>query len=357
MKRLKHLANDQRGMASIIVAVTLMLIISLIVLAMSQNTQNEQRQALDRQLSDQAFYNAETGINDVAYYLYNDPNAPVDKTRCETQLNSTISNKIDGEDGVNKYTCLLYNKAPKSLQYDNVSISSPKIIPIQTVNDGGAAIALQKLTIAWDDAAGRNENIGGACNFTTSGSPALPTSCDYGGVRVELIRPGRDREEIRTSSLIAFLLPNNGAVGGDLSAGGGLSYPNNQGLIEPTNCSNTDESKRQCSKTITDIGTGNLYLSIRSLYSPVNVTITGVDISNSAVRFKDTQTVVDSTGKANDVLRRVQVRIPAKAQYVYPGFALQSKDSICKVLKVSRNDAGEGNVAPDNSSSGVCPLD
>jgi hypothetical protein len=352
MKKLKHLATDQRGMASIIVAVTLMLIISLIVLAMSQNTQNEQRQALDRQLSDQAFYNAETGINDVAYYLYNTPTAPVDKTQCAGSLGD-ISNQIDGSDGVNKYTCVLYDKAPKSLQYDNVSISSPKIIPIQTVNDSGAAAILQRLTIAWDDTSGRDGDISGSCNFG-SGSPALPTSCDYGGVRVEVIRPAPNRDVMRQSSLIAFLLPNNGPVGGDIAVGA-LGYPDNQGLIEATNCSNPDTSKRRCSKTITQIGTGNLYLSIRSLYRPVNVTITGVDGSNSALRFKDTQTVVDSTGKANDVLRRVQVRIPAKAQYVYPGYALQSKDSICKVLNVSRDDAGVGNVA--TADSAACPLD
>jgi hypothetical protein len=352
MKKLKQtLTNDQKGMASIIVAVTLMLIISLIVLAMSQNTQNEQRQALDRQLSDQAFYNAESGINDVAYYLYSNPNAAVDKTDCNTSLGN-ISNQIDGPDGVNKYTCVLYDKAPKSLQYDNLSISSPKIIPIQTVNDSGATAALERLTISWDDADNRDGNISGGCNFG-SGSPALPTSCDYGGVRVELISPALNRDAMRERSLIAFLLPNNGAVGGDIAVGG-LGYPNSQGLIQATNCSNTDAAMRRCSKTITQIGTGNLYLSIRSLYRPINVTITGVDSFNNALRFKDTQIVVDSTGKANDVLRRVQVRIPAKNQYVYPGFALQSKDSICKVLNVSLNDAGVGNVATANPTD--CPI-
>lgn len=347
-----YLKNDQRGMASIIVAVTLMLIISLIVLAMSQNTQNEQRQALDRQLSDQAFYNAETGINDVAAYLYANPNADADRTDCTGDLNSQpVPNQI-GDSGDNSYTCILYDKAPKSLQYDNISTSSPKVIPIQTINQTDQPTNIKNLNISWDDSQNRDGDIDGKCSFS-SGSPDLPELCSYGGVRVEIIRPQPTREAMRQSSLIAFLLPNEGS--GSPVQDNAL-YPNNQGTIAASDCSNRDDtSKRRCTNAISGINTNNLYLSIRSLYRPVNVTITGTDDLGNELRFKDTQIVVDSTGKAADVLRRVQVRIPAKAQYSYPGFALQTKDSICKVLNVRLTDSGAGEA--QTADSGKCPID
>ena len=113
------LRTNQEGIVAVIVAVILMLILSLIVLAVSQNATREQRQALDRQLSEQAFYNAESGINDAANYLYahrNDAAVPALKPDC-TPLPGVNAN-IDGTNGINKYTCIQYNRIPKSIIYD-----------------------------------------------------------------------------------------------------------------------------------------------------------------------------------------------------------------------------------------------
>lgn len=349
LKLTKKLFSNQQGVASILVAVVLMLVMSLIVLAMSQNAQREQRQSLDRQLSDQAFYNAESGINDAAAYLYQNPGAGIDKTDCSTQLPG-IDNKIDGAAGVNKYTCLLYDKAPKSVQFDNISTSAPKVVPIQAVNDAGASVNISTLTVSWDDTANRNGDINGSCSFN-SGAPTLPNSCNYGGLRFEIISPSENRDLIRQRAFISFLLPHANA-GNNISVATS-NYPNNQGIISGTNCSG-GVGVRRCSKTITDIGRNNLYVNLRSLYRPVNVSISGTDTDGSAIRFKDAQIMIDATGKANDVLRRVQVRIPANSQFDYPGFALQSKDSICKVLEVRKNNDGSGAVSSTDSSA--CPI-
>lgn len=345
---------NQQGITSIVVAVVLMLVMSLIVLAMSQNTQREQRQTLDRQLSDQAFYNAESGINDVAAYLYSTPTANLDKTDCNQPL-GTINSNIDGE--VNKYTCVLYDKAPPTIQYDNLSITEPKIIPINPVDQNGAPAQLSSLTVSWDDSAERNGTIAAPCNFT-AGSPDLPTSCSYGGVRFELVGPTAvnpavpDREEFRRNTLIAFLLPNSSA-GTNISVSS-VNYPDNQGIINPTNCSNTsDTTKRRCTMTLTDINRGEMFLSLRALYRPVNISISGTSTTGAAIRFKDTQIMVDSTGKANDILRRVQVRLPANNQSFYPGFALQTRDSICKIINVTKDSSGVGSASSANPS--LCP--
>ena len=46
--------------------------------------------------------------------------------------------------------------------------------------------------------------------------------------------------------------------------------------------------------------------------------------------LRDGQAEVDATGRAADVLRRIQVRVPIKRNFIFPEFALGTADSICK---------------------------
>lgn len=340
------LKRDQRGVVSIIVAVILMLIMSLIVLAMSENTRREQRQTLDRQLSDQAFYNAETGINDVMAYLYANPNSNIDKKDC-SNLPGPVTKNIDGPGGVNKYSCVKYDKAPESVVYSELSPSTPKVIPITPISSAtGTPVPLANLTVSWDDSADRNGAITAPCDFG-SGNVDLPKSCDYGGVRVEIIGATSidpaidDREELTDNTIISYLLPNN-AAGDNVVRGDFDTYPNNHGIVKASNCSNIgDTSKRRCTNTIKDVNRQDtFYVTLKSIYRPVSVTLTGTDTAGGPIRFKNTQTMVDSTGKANDILRRMQVRVPARSEFDYPGFGLQTKDSICKVFEVKKDTSG-----------------
>ena len=344
------LKKDQRGVVSIVVAVILMLVMSLIVLAMSENTRREQRQTLDRQLSDQAFYNAESGINDAVAYIYAHPETAIEKKDCG-DLGAPANKNIDGAAGVNKYSCVKYDRAPESILYSELSTTAPKVIPITPISKStGNPIPLANLTISWDDSAARNGNISGDCNFG-SGDVKLPQSCEYGGVRVEIIGatsvdPGiDDREELTNNTIISYLLPHEG-TGENVARGDFDTYPNNHGIIKASNCldsaaSTASPSTRRCTNTIKDINRQEtFYVTVRSLYRPVNLSITGTDAVGGTIRFKNTQTMVDSTGKANDILRRVQVRVPARSEVDYPGFSLQTKDSICKVFEVSKPNSG-----------------
>ena len=54
----------ERGVVSIMVSIVLMAVMTLIVLGFSEIARRDQRQTLDRQLSNQAFYAAEIGVND-----------------------------------------------------------------------------------------------------------------------------------------------------------------------------------------------------------------------------------------------------------------------------------------------------
>jgi hypothetical protein len=56
--------------------------------------------------------------------------------------------------------------------------------------------------------------------------------------------------------------------------------------------------------------------------------------SNSPLALTGDQAQVDSTGKANDVLRRIVVRLPLNSIPPGPDFAIESGNSICKQLYI-----------------------
>lgn len=351
IKKYTKIHQNQSGAVSMIVTILIMLLITLIVLAMSQNANNEQRQALDRQLSDQAFYNAESGINDTASYLYekrNDTTVPLASTSdCNFKpYPAAVPNgEIDGPTGVNKYTCILYDKAPTTLVFDDVGTADSKVVPIEPAVGG-----LSNLTISWDDQANPNSNVSN-CNFVVPNTklpPSLPPGCEIGGVRVDLIPPispaVNNRDGLNKATLSAFLLP--GTSGGSLAFNG--AYPENQGAIGIAKCSNA--SSRRCKITLNNIPP-KFTLHIKSLYKGTDINIEG--FNGAAVRFNNAQIMIDSTGRANDVLRRMQVRVPAQPQFRHAEFVIQAKDSVCKIIDVGK---GAAKVA-SHPNAAECKLD
>lgn len=109
-----------------------------------------QRQVLDEQLSTQAYYAAETGINDALYAIINNP-AEIPKgedTDCKpTPLlpGGTPPNPvISSGDTTVSYSCQLITSGTKDILIDGKE-GATKTFPIYT--DGAA----QSVTIEWDD--------------------------------------------------------------------------------------------------------------------------------------------------------------------------------------------------------------
>ncbi len=342
--------NDERGMASIIVTIVLIIVMTLVVLSMSQNSITEQRQALDRQLSDQAFYNAESGINDWANWLYNNPGAKVEKTSCD--VSSDFPNAPDsqvGPDESNGYTCILYDKAPSSIIFNQLDPSDGKTVGI-TPN-----IDMERLVFSWA-APGVNDNVTNTsgCNLTPSSllPAAMPVDCNLPILKVNLIDPNQgNRDGLINNSFIGYFLPGNAASGASInisSGKGGTSPQNsNQGVMGVAHCVNNEGCSLTVNLSSLDDGhlpaTETLVLRLKTTYLPGDIEITGYDTNGNKVRFINSQILIDSTGKSNDVLRRVQVRLPASNQYTGLDFTLRSVDSICKLITVNK-DAGTASL-------------
>src|SRR5580698_3119973 len=98
--------NNQTGLASFLVTLIMMIIISLVVLGFAQIARHEQREALDNQLSSAAYYAAESGVNDAVNAIQNDNYLglnPTGKSTCAPD--AILNNNNLGNNS--SYSCLL----------------------------------------------------------------------------------------------------------------------------------------------------------------------------------------------------------------------------------------------------------
>lgn len=319
---------DQNGMVSIMIASVLMVIMALMTLGFTRVVQNEQRQSIDSQLSEQAFYAAESGIN----VAVNAPGFPgVLKTDCDVSSYGGGQVSVDDEDVA--FTCIQINPNPSDLVFGNDSIttSRSKVVPINT-----DPIATT-LTIQWNDT---NHDVPATANCSDVTLRDVASWDSVGALRVDLIGvPSAatfDRQSLLDSQFSAILYPCPGAGPTSISFSGARG-DDDIGRIIPVQCSSAAEY--ECRLDITDITNGGPYrqhyIRFNSIYSDVNVRITaGTNVAGERPLFAGAQAVVDSTGRATDVYRRLQARIPLYESYITPSATIQTLDDICKLYQV-----------------------
>lgn len=85
----------------------------------------------------------------------------------------------------------------------------------------------------------------------------------------------------------------------------------------------------------------NALLRLTPYYNSADFRITLLDASNRPIDFVGVQPVVDSTGRANDLFRRVEARLSLTSDQVYPEFALDVAGNLCKDFYVSHTTAAQ----------------
>jgi type IV pilus assembly PilX-like protein len=319
--------RNQEGVVTIVIVILIMLLMSLIVLAMSRNASREQRQALDRQLNSQAFYAAESGINN---FLAEINNLPDESDDCEDQ---TLSGPLVAG-SVIEVTCVLYDKTPDTLIFSEITLSEAKVVPLQSADGIGT------LNISFEGKDVTSPSYNGCNSFNGENFPPRPVNnCSGGILRLEIIRSNSARSELLSETTTLFIVPSNSSGTGNYSYDAGQ-----QGKVVRANC-HTGNTPNDCKININNLGLGpnqRMYLSMRSIYQP-----NALEVGSNSGSFKNAQIMVDSTGKANDILKRLQVRIPVHALSgaVNPSFSVQSSTDVCKLLQ----------VMPNNTTSTECP--
>lgn len=336
--------TQQQGFVSIIVALIIIIFVSLMGLGFAFMARQNQVQNQNRLLSTQAFYAAESAVNDATKYLkdsINSGNVPADKTNCTDNLGK--GGAVSSSNPDIKYTCVLYSVAPTSLEYV-VSDNESTVVRVQP-QDGAN---IQSITISWQDGqdskqfATNNQHYLPQKNSGAVGGDDLAAST--GILRTTVIPAGSgnlSRDSLTKNTQTLMLYPK-GKDPTSQSTQSYISDPNNvadanQAVFSDGNC-NLSSKPKYCSVTINNLGAASsnvIYLRLRSLYRPSSsVTITAKTNSPDNAKLVGEQALIDATGKAANVLRRIQVRVPLVIKSNRPEFAVESMDTLCKRLQV-----------------------
>ncbi len=344
----RYSKNNQAGFISFLVVAIIMIVLSLIVLAFARLVRREQRQTLDRQLNTQAFYAAESGINDAVNKLFLNPGlANQDYTSCDDFINAVpaLNSRLDGPAGVVSYSCLLVDPSPPFLEYDSVPIDQSVTLPLSPSNSSPPLNPpITSLEISWEEAApGPTTNLAGCPTGGADPNDALPgdwVNCDIGMLRIEIIPfdGAKTRDALITERLIAYLQPRNTGGAAAINFGDAASHVagGNAGQGETVGALCDGSGPRRCTLRINNVPPmTNGFMRMRSIYAVNAVTITAFS-GGGPVGLAGVQAAIDSTGKANDVLKRIKVTVPlADGDEPFPEFALQSTGSLCKRITVS----------------------
>lgn len=356
--------NDQSGFAAIVVALVLILVLSLTTVGFAELMSSNQKEALNKQLSSQAYYAAESGVNDAiqAYakgYTYaktecggNFPGATGDSSYSETpSVNTTTNTDI---------TCLLTNPNPSSIIY-TISNTQPTVIEIQgcSQNDKSSPISqcngyspepISTINISWYD--------GGSNLLTGLNANKFPSAnninSNYSNIlRIELVplSGSLSRSALISNAYTAYLEPNGSAASASSDSVTSSNTGENSGEILSSNCptgfSSTTGVICNVNLNVSTLSNSSTYLLVlRSIYSYSTTAIATIyDSSDKALNIGDAQLLIDSTGKAQNILKRIQVRVSETNEFETPDAVVHGL--VCKQLNVLPS----GTVGSSDSSS------
>lgn len=349
---MKRLNQNESGLVAIMITFIIIIVLAITVLSFAQLARREQRQALDRQLSAQAFYAAESGINDAERAL-RAGTLTGNKSSCTAPSLgdpivdydlSAASAQLSGQRTRSEYTCVLVNLENENLLYSSVGEKSAFAEFTTPVN-------ITHLRISWQNDQGlanpfapSGGNFPPLASWQNGGAP-IPT----GVLRVSLTdlnngAASYNRINLINNTFTGYFYPTGGAAGNSP----GISFPANlglnQGVIINSQCNvgnNSAAYPRYCNVDITGLTGSHYFIRLKSFYRNSAVTVTAFNGPN-IVSIRGGQAKVDATGRAADVLRRIQVRLPIRGSFELPENAVEVGDSLCKRLDVA---PGYGQVA------------
>jgi Tfp pilus assembly protein PilX len=384
--------RNEQGFVSLFTVIFFMLLITIITVGFLRIMAIEQRQALDNDLTASAEAAAQSGVEDAkrAILKYNslpdgDPLkaqllAALTSTGCDAlftnasvraALNINNDGSINNQPGLNEfYTCLSVNLNTADYVGQG-SAGQSEFIPLRT--EGGARF--DQVMVSWhlasqtigNDGDGQPANYapalqlppvtGGANSWGTRGYPAYLRVELYGYPNGNFGRGGID-----TLTRSVFLVPNASTNAAAVPS----TTPINVGTVDPRGM---DQNKInlvgvRCNGTPPNVPLGtyactarieldngqpstsnSYFLRVTPLYGSTHFRLQMLR-NNAVVNFSGVEPVIDSTGRASDVFRRIQTRVRPDNLSNLPEYAAETAGDVCKTMQVSDGSYYQGNVCP-----------
>ncbi len=340
--------KKQAGVASITVVIFMSIILTIVTIGFIRIAVNESRNSTDEDQTSRAYYAAESGLEDAKRAI----GANLAGTFPITSLNSTTCSPPVGYSPVLSqpsefdiaYTCMLIDYTPGIVQVKASSANQSKqfeVTPINQISNAANALDIGTITISWHKDApiaiggDGNVSVGGPIKIRPASAllPALSTWEYPAMMEVSFItHPGGSfaRGDIKSSTV--YISPNAGSGNATIYGAGGVINSSVDGSIVAGNCADNDNNMA-CSMTF-DVSSMNstdlLDLRITNLYAPTSYSLSMENTSGQTLLFDGVQAVVDVTGRAGEVYRRVEAALDLSSPELLPDYAVQSATDICK---------------------------
>ena len=301
--------NNQQGMASIMFAMFLVLGISLLAIGFATLVRNDQRQAIDKTLSNQAQYAAESAINRVQSAVKSGL----------TSENTNCNGIVSGTDYTPSFTsgitvtCLTWDLSLDYIKH-NALDNNPWSTPVNAETS-----AINSIKITWQPGDG-NSNYGRMVG--------AQTSLNLNGTDMPTIRVVMANASDIPNAKVAYLSPTDQSTTLD------LLYSTVSGAIGNASCNMGTKTCEIIIKTSSLLGQNN-FLSVSSLNGSSNVQIQAFSDANAnnPVDITGSQAKITANAKSQDVSKRLVAYVSLPTSTWQPGF-VASADALCKNYKL-----------------------
>lgn len=355
-----HSESDQRGAMAMFTVVFLALLLSIVTLSFVRLSVTEQRQASDDALTTRAYYAAESGLEDAKRALVlqfdnnsgNDPdNLNADVCR-PAEINSPIDPAInvDGNAVLSDalqtyYTCQRINLTPPDYQAE-IERWESITVPLSSAPDSnGVPQTFNIVEIEWHQQGG--DFNGDYTLDSPDPSPNLPTFPDWnaglgaGGIGY----PAMLRTQFFSTDITNTLrrVHFNSVAAVVRPATGGSAIPSITSSTYDEHVHNVDcqdsavDGEYVCSARFSGFNNPSprvYYLHLTALYRATNIKISLFE-ANDPRSMQDAQAIIDVTGQAGDVFRRIEARVGLTNVYPLPDYAIWSNEEICKDFTIA----------------------
>ncbi len=351
----------QKGAVSIFIVIFTTLLITIVIVSFARLMVRDLQRASDSDLSKSAYDSALVGVEDakralVKYYQMPVTSRP-DLSSCNaisqvlTGITSSGESLIQtnaGDDGdLNQaYSCVKVNIQTRDY-VGELNADKTQLIPLRSVG------SFNQIKIEWFS----RDDLSGA---TAVNLPATAASSELTTSWPAQRPPAVETQLIQTNSNFDLEQFDNTAGDGKSNTNTLLFYPRN--LVTTPAVTFTNDVRRSKTNDLTDVDcspslVSALYSCIATVAVPEPINGNSASRSNAFLRltarynkahfkislfngstpvlFDGVQPEVDSTGRANDLFRRVSARVETGANIVYPEAAVDISGNFCKTFAVT----------------------
>lgn len=351
-------SHKQRGAVSLFVVIFTTLIVTTITISFMQLMTKDHQQATYGDLSESAYDSAMAGVEDAKRALLSCQDKATDECKAMRESGTTrecytlsavfsggvtteAETRIMQSEGDEKleqaYTCVMVTYATDDFMGKLSPGDNPVLIPLRATDE------FNTIVVSWSQ-----NRDGGTIDLPGAGDDKLPVrGDDWPENRPALLRAQLidGKGEFNLSDFDAsgfsntlFLYPSSvGLSSFDFSLDGRRSSKSGPQLV--TCNPGADSGAYICRATLhTDSAIGansaTAFLSLAAFY---NTTDFKVELRGpgGSVTFNGAQPEVDSTGRANDLFRRVVSRVELDSTFNYPLSALETSGNLCKNFSVT----------------------